>query len=102
MHRPDDTIIVVITDLEEGGDSKKMLKRFAELVESGVQVIVLLALSDDGAPSYDQDMAKKLMAMGICCFVCTPDKFPDMMAAAINKQDMSLWVSQNIRATHKI
>lgn len=102
VHRPDDTIIVVITDLEEGGDSKKMLKRFAELVESGVQVIVLLALSDDGAPSYDQDMAKKLMAMGICCFACTPDKFPDMMAAAINKQDMSLWVSQNIRATHKI
>ena len=102
VHRPDDTIMVVITDLEEGGDSKKMLKRFAELVESGVQVIVLLALSDDGAPSYDQDMAKKLMAMGICCFACTPDKFPDMMAAAINKQDMSLWVSQNIRATHKL
>ena len=102
VHRPDDTIMVVITDLDEGGDSKKMLKRFAELVESGVQVIVLLALSDDGAPSYDQDMAKKLMAMGICCFACTPDKFPDMMAAAINKQDMRLWVSQNIRASHKL
>ncbi len=102
VHRPDDTIMVVITDLDEGGDSKKMLKRFAELVESGVQVIVLLALSDDGAPSYDQDMAKKLMAMGICCFACTPDKFPDMMAAAINKQDMHLWVSQNIRASHKL
>ncbi|MBU3843526.1 MAG: VWA domain-containing protein [Candidatus Anaerobiospirillum pullicola] len=96
VHRPDDTIMVVITDLYEGGDRKQMYKRFADLVASGVQVVVLLALSDDGAPFYDQEAAQFLANLGICAFACTPDKFPDLMGAVINKQDLSLWVAQNI------
>lgn len=101
VRRPDDTVMVVITDLYEGGDNKRMYQRFAELVASGVQVVVLLALSDDGAPYYDQEAAQFLASLGICAFACTPDKFPELMAAVINKQDLSLWVSQNITNDEK-
>lgn len=96
VQRPEDTIMVVITDLYEGGDRRRMFQRFTDLVTSGVQVVVLLALSDDGAPFYDQEAAHFLASLGVCAFACTPDKFPELMGAVINKQDLSLWVSQNI------
>ena len=28
-------------------------------------------------------------------FACTPDLFPDLMAAAIQKQDLALWAAKN-------
>lgn len=99
--RPQDTILVVITDLYECGDTIRMKRRFAELAASGVQVVVLLALSDEGAPFYHQGNAEYLASLGIPSFACTPDKFPDLMAAVINKQDLGLWVSQNIDNTTK-
>lgn len=95
--RPQDTVLVLITDLYEGGDVREMRKRFAALVNSGVQLIVLPALNDDGAPCYEKGNAEFLASLGIPVFACTPDKFPDLMAAALNKQDIGLWASQHIR-----
>ncbi len=93
--RPTQTILLLITDLYEGGNNQTMLRRAAELVESGVQVICLLALSDRGTPGFDQHNAAVLASLGIPSFACTPDLFPDMMAAAIQKQDMAIWAARN-------
>jgi Mg-chelatase subunit ChlD len=92
--RPSDTVMVLITDLYEGGDPTGMRKRAAELVAAGVQLIVLLALNDDGAPGYDQHNAQFLSDLGVPVFACTPDKFPDLMAAALSKQDIALWAAK--------
>jgi Mg-chelatase subunit ChlD len=92
--RPADTVLVLITDLFEGGDNTGMRKRAAELVAAGVQLIVLLALNDDGAPGYDHQNAQFLSDLGVPVFACTPDKFPDLMATALNKQDISLWAAK--------
>jgi Mg-chelatase subunit ChlD len=92
--KPNDTVLILITDLYEGGDQEKMRKRAVELVAAGVQVVVLLALNDDGAPSYDHQNAQFLSNLGIPVFACTPDKFPDMMAAALSKQDIGLWAAK--------
>jgi hypothetical protein len=54
---------------------------------------VLLALSDSGAPSYDHDHAAALAELGVPAFACTPDAFPDLLAAALAKQDLQQWVS---------
>ena len=97
--RPQDTVLVLVTDLYEGGDPREMRKKFASLVNSGVQLIVLPALNDDGAPSYDKDHAEFLANIGVPTFACTPDKFPDLMAAALSKQDIGMWVSQNVKST---
>ncbi|WP_332876172.1 VWA domain-containing protein [Massilia sp. S19_KUP03_FR1] len=93
--RPQETIFVLISDLYEGGNAAQMLSRAAALVESGVQMIALLALDDNGAPSYDHRHAAHFASLGIPCFACTPDKFPDLMAAAIRKQDMGAWAARN-------
>ena len=70
-----------------------MLARAAALVNSGVNLIVLLALSDDGRPAYDPNNAQALAAMGCPVFACTPDQFPDLMATALAKQDTSAWAA---------
>lgn len=88
VRRPQETILVLISDLYEGGNSAELIKRVATLRGAGVQMIVLLALNDDGAPSYDQRHAEAFAALGVPSFACTPDRFPDLMAAAINRQDL--------------
>lgn len=93
--KPDDTILVLITDLYEGGNVNEMHVRMKKIVESGVQAICLLALNDDGSPSYDHENAAKFSAEGVPVFACTPDMFPDLMVAAIQKQDLFLWAGQN-------
>jgi hypothetical protein len=100
IRQPQETILVLISDLFEGGDAKEMLKRVATLVASGVQVIGLLALNDEGAPMFDQHHAAAFAALGIPAFACTPDLFPDLMAAAIQRQDIARWAAmQRITTT---
>jgi len=92
--KPNDTVLVLITDLYEGGNQAEMRKRATELTAAGVQVVVLLALNDEGAPSYDHHNAQFFSNLGIPVFACTPDKFPDLMAAALSKQDIALWAAK--------
>lgn len=91
IRRPADTILVLISDLYEGGDSAEMLKRAASIVAGGTMMIALLALSDDGSPGYDPNHAKQFGALGIPAFACTPDLFPELMAAALQRQSLSDW-----------
>jgi hypothetical protein len=92
--KPADTVLVLITDLFEGGNDDNMRKRATELTAAGVQVIVLLALNDDGAPAYDHSNAQFFSNLGIPVFACTPDKFPDLMAAALSKHDINGWAAK--------
>ncbi|MER7766315.1 VWA domain-containing protein [Kitasatospora sp. NPDC096140] len=84
--RPSETVVVLISDLYEGGIRDGMLKRVAAMKAAGVQFIALLALSDEGAPAYDHAHAAALAALGAPAFACTPDAFPGIMAAAIEKR----------------
>lgn len=94
IREPHQTILVLISDLYEGGVEQGLLQRAAELVESGVQFIALLALSDEGRPAYDQRLAAKLAALGVPSFACTPDQFPGLMAAAIRREEIALWAAR--------
>jgi VWA domain containing CoxE-like protein len=72
-----------------------MLSRMAALKAAGVCVVVLLALSDEGAPVFDTDNAAALAALGIPAFACTPDAFPDLLALAIEGGDIAAWSHRN-------
>lgn len=95
VRRPQDTSMILITDLYEGGDAQEMIRRAAALVSSGVNLICLLALSDAGTPVYDHHHAAALAAMGVPVFACSPDHFPSLMSAALSRQDVHLWAEQN-------
>ena len=88
--RPTDTILVLITDLYEGGSEQEMIRRAAALKTSGVNMVVLLALSDDDAPSFDRRVAEQLAALDIPSFACTPARFPELMAKAIQGQKLEV------------
>jgi VWA domain containing CoxE-like protein len=93
--RPADTIMVLISDLIEGGDQSALLGRLTALVDSGVRLIVLLALSDDGAPAYSHELAAACSALGAPAFSWTPDQFPELLAHAIRREDVAAWVARN-------
>jgi Mg-chelatase subunit ChlD len=93
--RPRDTVLVLISDLIDDGARAQALARAAQLVAQGVTVVALLALSDEGAPVYDHENAAALAALGVPAFACTPDRFGDLMAAAIDRRDLAQWAATN-------
>jgi Mg-chelatase subunit ChlD len=101
VREPRNTIVVLISDLYEGGVEQQLLRRAAELVEAGVQFITLLALSDEGAPAFDAGLAAKLAALGVPSFACTPDAFPGLMAAAMRREDIAAWAAGQGLVTHR-
>jgi len=90
---PARTHFILVSDLYEGSLSEAMLGRLQGFVNSGVHVIVLLALSDQGRPSYDARNAAAIAAMGCPVFACTPDQFPDLMATALKRDDIWAWAA---------
>ena len=92
--RPTDTIVVLISDLFEGGEREEMMKRASAMVNAGVRMVTLLALADSGAPAFDERNAAELAGMGVPSFACTPDRFPDLMAAAIQGRDLGQWAAE--------
>jgi hypothetical protein len=77
LRQPHETILVLISDLFEGGDNREMLKRRAALRRRGRAGRALLALNDDGAPGYDHQNAAALAALGAPAFAvhartCSP------------------------------
>jgi Mg-chelatase subunit ChlD len=96
LTRPAGSLFVLISDLYEGGVRDEMLRRVAAMTAAGVQVVVLLALSDDGAPGYDRDNAAALNALGVPAFACTPDAFPDLLATALSGGDVAAWAHREL------
>jgi len=93
IERPTKSHFILITDLYEGGDGKEMLQRLAALVRAGVNVVVLLALTDQGRPGFDPAMAGSVAQLGVPVFSCTPDVFPELMAAALRRDDIATWAA---------
>ncbi|ADU50044.1 VWA domain-containing protein [Intrasporangium calvum] len=74
ISQPADTILVLISDLYEGGVAEEMLRR----------------------------AAAALAAIGVPAFACTPDLFPELVATAIERRDISAWAAANdIVTTHE-
>ena len=94
IENPSKTHLVLITDLYEGGDAKSMLARAAAIKDSGVNLIVLLALSDSGHPAYDAKHAEAIASLGCPVFACTPDQFPAMMSFALTGKDLRSWAAE--------
>jgi hypothetical protein len=85
---PSQTIFFLISDLIEGGNQSQLIRRMKEMVESGVRVVCLLALSDSGIPTYNETVARKLSECGVPCFGCTPNRLPELIEGVLKKHDL--------------
>jgi hypothetical protein len=91
---PKKTLFILLTDLFEGGNQAQLVRRLGEMVENGVKAICLLALSDNGTPSYDEALAGKLAALGIPCFACSPGMLPELIEAALKGGDLTKFATK--------
>ena len=85
VERPRESVVVLVSDLFEGGNVELMFRRVGELVAAGSQVVVLLALSDEGTPAHDHGNATALTQLGATVMSTTPDEFPAVLADALTK-----------------
>lgn len=89
MHTPAKTLYILLADLyDTSPNESRFVKKMEFLLESGVKAIGLLAISDQGKPSYNENLAKKLAAMGMPCFGCTPDRLPELLATVLKGNDL--------------
>lgn len=89
IREPKKTMFILISDLYEGGVEAGLLRQLEEMRESGVKALVLLALSDSGTPQYDEALGKKIAALGIPSFACSPDKLPELVEGALKGFDLT-------------
>ena len=89
IENPKKTIFFLISDLMEGGNRGGMLRNLEDMKEAGVTVVCLLAISGDGQPYYDTQMAGKIASMGIPCFACNPEKLPLLLERVLKNLDLS-------------
>lgn len=82
--RPRDTIVVLISDLFEGGNKERMVRQVGQMLADGVQFITLLALNDQGAARYNAAVAQELADLGTPAFACTPEQFPELLGRALS------------------
>ncbi|MCP9236649.1 VWA domain-containing protein [Lewinella sp. JB7] len=80
---PRDTVLVLLSDLFEGGAVAGMMQSVRRLVHTGLTFLPVLALNDQGAPAFDREVAALLTEMGLKPFAATPDAFPELLARAL-------------------
>lgn len=96
VSQPDKTTLFLVTDLYEGGNRAGLVRRLEELKESGVNVVVLLAISDSGSPCYDSTLARKVADLDIPCFACPPEKLPELLEQALKRRQISIAAMQQV------
>lgn len=88
VERPERTLLVLISDLFDGGDTPDLLARVRGLVDARVKVLGLLALSDGGQPAHNAALAATLVGLGVPCFGCSPHKLVEVMAQVMKGQEL--------------
>ncbi|GAB3076877.1 VWA domain-containing protein [Nocardioides zeae] len=81
---PRRAIVVVISDFFEGGDVAVLRAAVRELAESGVTVLALAALEEDGTVTVHEDEARELARLGAHVGAMTPDVLAQWVAEVVD------------------
>ncbi|MFI7229309.1 DUF5682 family protein [Nonomuraea angiospora] len=85
---PSRTLVVVVSDFEEGYPIGGLLAEVRALAGSGVHLLGCAALDDDGVPRYSIPVAQQLVAAG-------------MPVAALSPLALARWVGDRLRGEHR-
>jgi hypothetical protein len=89
MHTPAKTLYLIIGDLyDTSPNPKRFVKKMEHLLGSGIKAVTLLAITDQGEPSYNKDLANTLADLGMPAFACTPERLPEMLAGVLKGHDL--------------
>ncbi|MFJ1553419.1 vWA domain-containing protein [Streptomyces mirabilis] len=85
---PSRTLVVLISDFEEGGPVGPLLSEVRALVDSGCHVLGCASLDDAGRPRYSAGVAGQLVAAG-------------MPVAALSPLELARWVGERMGGTQR-
>jgi len=85
VENPRRTIVVLITDFFEGASAEVLVRRIQALCEQGTHVLGLAALDEQANPSYDRDLARRLVEVGAHVGAMTPG-------------ELANWIAQKVKA----
>ncbi|MFJ9721620.1 DUF5682 family protein [Streptomyces sp. NPDC101209] len=85
---PSRTLVVVVSDFEEGYPLGGLLGEVRALASSGVHLMGCAALDDTGTPRYSVPVAQQLVAAG-------------MPVAALSPLALARWVGDRLRGEHR-
>jgi hypothetical protein len=77
------TMLVLVTDLYEGGGYARLYGTAKGIIESGAKLVVLTALDMDATPNYDRHAATVLADMGAFVGAMTPEELAEWMGKII-------------------
>jgi Mg-chelatase subunit ChlD len=86
IRNPTRTLVVLVTDFEEGMSIPEMLAEIRTLADSGAKLLGLAALDDDARPRYHTGNAASAAAAG-------------MAVAAVSPERLAQWVGDQIRGS---
>jgi Mg-chelatase subunit ChlD len=81
---PSRSIVVLVSDFEEGVSIGEMVAEVRTMIESGIKCVGLAALDDQAVARFHQGCAELLAAAG-------------MPVAAVSPEKLAQWISQQIR-----
>ena len=81
---PNRTIVLLVTDFDEGYPVARLLAEVRSLIETGAKALGLAALNDDGQPRYNKGIAEQ----GVGC---------GMPVAALSPTQLARWVGEQIQ-----
>ena len=84
IDNPHRTMVVLVSDLCEGGSIQRLLGVSRGIIESGAKLICLTALDLEANPSYDRNTAQKLADLGAHVGAMTPEALGDFMGKVMN------------------
>ncbi|MFF2010540.1 VWA domain-containing protein [Streptomyces sp. NPDC058195] len=85
VENPRRTIVALITDFYEGGDTFRLERAVRGLVEQGSTVLGLAALDEDADPSYDRATAGRLASAGARVGAMTPGRLAEFVAERLGR-----------------
>lgn len=80
ISQPRRTMVVLVSDLCEGGSRQTLYRTCHDIVESGARLIALTALNEQASPDYDRTTAQTLADLGAHVGAMTPEHLTDFMA----------------------
>ncbi|MDE5872302.1 MAG: VWA domain-containing protein [Lachnospiraceae bacterium] len=80
IDNPDRTIVVLITDLYEGGNVGNLYAATRGIIEAGSKMIVLTALDMNANPNYNRNIAADMVRLGANVAAMTPNQLAEWVA----------------------
>lgn len=85
---PEDTVLVLVSDLEDQARPSTLGDAARRWLARGARLVAVLAMNDEGVPTYDAARARELSGLGVSSLSASPRDLTVLLAAALDDRDL--------------